>query len=492
MDFMKKPVLLGVAIAVLVTSLIGTGFYLSRKGDDTIVRPDNVRVEVDKVRRGSLTREMTVVGTLESNNFVTMKAQVKGLISKVHVIGGESVDKDDLLFEIDDRIYSAQLKEAKALLALAESSFEREKKLSEKKFGTAKKLEEARAQFLKAQAGVEKAQKDLDDTKIKAPFEGVVGLHKISEGTPITADLDLIAITDIDPMKVNFKMPSKFIPYLSLGQRINVEVDSYPGQKFEGRIEAIDAQVDVGAQSIAVQATIPNEKSLLKPGMFVRVKVVVGSKDNSLIVPEEAIVAVGDQTYVWKVIEHPDKPGLYVVFRVQVLTGIQEKDRMEITRNLREGDIIVTVGYQKVADGVPVGFDLRSVDLGPKEEEKPKEEVVQPEEEKEVEIAKAQSPKEEEKPSPSLWSRLKGFFSKDEKKADIPSTKVKEDAKPEEKPVANVEKKADKAEEKTIPVAPVALKSKAKKSPPIRPRYNKTNSNLKALFANNRKKTTKK
>lgn len=357
LDFLKKPLILGIALTILVTSLIGTGFYLSRKKPEEIQRPTSVKVEVDRVRKGSLTRETTVVGTLEASNSVVMKAQVKGLISKVNVLGGEAVKKGDVLFEIDDRTYKAQVKEAQALLTLAESTLEREKKLGEKNFGTAKKLEEAQAQFSKAQAQLEKAAKDLEDTKIVAPFEGTVGLHRISVGTPITADLDLITITDLDPMKVNFKMPSKFLSYLSLDQRIIVEVASYPDEKFEGRVEAIDSQIDAGAQSLAVQATIPNEKGLLKPGMFVRVRVIVGSKDNSLIVPEDAVVVLGDQAYVWKVIEHPEKPGLFVVFRVPVLTGLQDKDRIEIRRNLKEDDLIVTVGQQKVADGVPVSFD---------------------------------------------------------------------------------------------------------------------------------------
>lgn len=520
MDFIKKPTLIGIAIVVLVTSLIGTGFYLSRKDDAKRVQPDSVRVEVDKVRRGSLTREMTVVGTLEADHFVTIKAQIRGLVSKVYIVGGENVQKGDLLFELDDRTYSAQLKEAQALLTLAESSFEREKKLSEKNFGTAKKLDEARAQFLKTQAGVEKAQKDLDDTKIRAPFDGIVGLHHISEGTPITADLDLISITDMDPMKVNFKMPSKFIPHLNIAQRIKVSADSYPNQEFPGEIEAIDAQVDAGAQSIAIQATIPNKKGLLKPGMFVRVKVIVGSQDNSLIVPEEAIVNVADQTYVWKVIEHPEYPGVYVVFRVQVLTGIQEKDRIEVTKNLRENDIIVTVGHQKVADGVPVSFDLRSIDLGPPEEETP----AVPEEKEAIETEKEVSILEKNK-GPSLWTKLKNLFapkkidekaaeSKEngedtEKEVSLPADIEKTDAtekaleqpqetalneeeasneastptktEPEAKEAATKEDVSDKA------VAPVSYKAKTKPRPKAR-YYNKTNTNLKALFSTASKK----
>lgn len=521
MDFIKKPTLIGIAIAILVTSLIGTGFYLSRKDDAKLARPDSVRVEVDKVRRGSLTREMTVVGTLEADHFVTIKAQIRGLVSKVYIVGGENVQKGDLLFELDDRTYSAQLKEAQALLTLAESSFEREKKLSDKKFGTAKKLEEARAQFLKTQAGVEKAQKDLDDTKIRAPFDGIVGLHHISAGTPITADLDLISITDMDPMKVNFKMPSKFIPHLNVGQRIKISVDSYPGQEFPGEVEAIDAQIDTGAQSIAIQATIPNKKNLLKPGMFVRVKVIVGSKDNSLIVPEEAIVNISDQTYIWRVIEHPH-PGSYVALRVQVLTGIQEKDRIEITKNLKEGDIILTVGHQKVADGVPVSFDLRSIGL-----ESPEDEVSATTEAKET-TKKETKPALEKGKGPSLWMKIKGLFTP--KKAAKKTTEPKADGGDPEKEVsssASVEKtdNAEKAveptqdasqkEEKTSgepstpteattdpkdaaveatsakgetadkPVTPASYKAKPRSKARY---YNKTNNNLKALFSNTSKK----
>lgn len=457
MDFMKKPVLIGLAIAFLVTTLVGTGFYFSRK-DDVRAQPTSVRVEVDKVRRGSLTREMTVVGTLEADNFVTMKAQVKGLISKVHVVGGESVSKGNLLFEIDDRIYAAQVKEAQALLDLAESAFERQKKLGAKNFGTGKSLDETRAQFLKAQAQLDKAQKDLDDTKIMAPFEGIVGLHRISQGTPISADLELISITDMDPMKVNFKMPSKYVPYLNLGQRVVIEVDSYPGQKFEGHIEGIDAQVDTGAQSIAVQATLSNPKNLLKPGMFVRVKVTVGSKDDTLIVPEESIIAVGDQTYVWRVIEHPQMPGTYVALKVQVLTGIQDKDRIEVTRNLKEDEIIITVGHQKVTqDGIPVSFDLASVDLTDPEEDAAK--AVEKAKEEAKKAAEIREPAKEVVAVKDVTSEVKAE-GKDAEKSAEKAVKKPAPKKPTEKP-APLGKKSTHlrslfGESKTSPKAPTS------------------------------------
>ena len=444
MDLIKKPVTIGIAIVLLVVALISAGVYFSNKKDEPLARADSVKVEVDRVRIGSLTRKLTVVGTLNANNHVAMKAQVRGLISKVHVQGGETVEKGDLLFEIDDRMYKATLKEAEAALTLTTATFERAKSLSERNFGTTKSLEEARAAMLRSEAGVDKAQKELDDTKIVAPFEGKVGLHNISEGTPISADLDLITITDVDPIKVSFNVPSKFIPYLSLDQRVKLEVDSYPNKKFEGRIEGIDSMVDVGAQSIAVKAHVDNSDGLLKPGMFVRVNVIVGSKDNSLIVPEEAVVVSGEQSYIWKVIGGDgDYVGRYFAFRVQVLTGIQEKDRIEIAKNANEGDIIITVGYLKVADGVPVNFDLASVGLEKKpaeevkEEEKSEEKAEESKEESDaekdtddkkdeesVEEKESADKKEAElatEPSVSILDKIKGWFSSS--KTDEPAAK---------------------------------------------------------------------
>jgi membrane fusion protein (multidrug efflux system) len=422
MDLLKKPVTIGVLIALLVTSLLYTGLKFARKSDQ-LERPSSVKVEVDKVRRGSISRSLTVVGNLVANQTVLLKAQVRGLISRVHVKGGEEVEKGDLLFEIDDRSYKAQVKEAKALVTATEADFERNKTLKAKNFGASKKYEEAEAQMLKAQAQLEKAQKDLDDTKIIAPFEGTVSLHKISEGAPVAPDVELATITDVDPMKIDFKVPAKYIPYISRGQQIKIEIPTYPDQEFKGEIEGIDAQVDPGAQSIGVKGTVDNKKRLLKPGMFVRVNLTVGSRENSLIVPEECVVTAGDQFFVWKVIEHPERPGIYVAFRVPVLMGIQEKDRVEISKGLSENDIIITVGYLKIADGVAVRFDLASIGLGPekeetkktepKEEEKPKEEV-----KKEEKKEEKKAPQTETKPSPSILNqmtgKLKGLFSRPE------------------------------------------------------------------------------
>ena len=352
----------------LLSIIIMAVWYFSESKDKVAKQFDSAKVEVDRVRKGSLTRKITVVGSLAASNTVIIRPQIKGLISKVFVGGGEEVEKGQLLFQIDDRPFKSQLKETKASLSAYESQYERVKKLSAKQFSAAKKLEEARAGFLKSQAQFEKAQKDIEDTNIIAPYEGIVSLHNISEGALVMPDVELITITDIDPIKVNFKISVQFLNYISVGQEIELKVSNYPNKKFVGTIEGIDASIDPGAQTVAIKAIVNNSKRLLKPGMFVRVLLNAGSQDNTMIVPEESVVVSGDQSYVWKVIEYPNKPGVYISFRVPVITGLKEGDNIEIVKGLKEKDIIITVGYHKVSDGVMVRFDKESIEL---EVEKP-------------------------------------------------------------------------------------------------------------------------
>lgn len=358
MNLLKKPVAIITIIVLLVGSITYIG-YKTMNGDANKKTLDSLFVEVEEARQGALTRELTLVGNLEADHSVVIKPQVRGLISKVYVRGGEEVNKGELLFEIDDRSYQAALKEAQAQFKLAQSIFNRAKELKERNFAAAKSYDEAEARLMQSEAAVEKAQKELDDTKIRAPFSGVVGIHKISEGTPAAGDLELITLTDVDPIKVLFKVPARYIPFLSIGQNVNIEIDSYPDQKFSGRISAIDTLVDQSAQSVSVVAEISNKKRLLKPGLFVRVDLTVGSANNALIVPEEAVIASGDQSYVWRIFEHPEVKGKYFALRVPVSLGIQDAGRVQITRGrLAAGDLVVVVGQGKLTqDGIPVRFD---------------------------------------------------------------------------------------------------------------------------------------
>jgi membrane fusion protein (multidrug efflux system) len=386
MKFFQKPIQLVIAICILATAISGVGYYfysLHLKSKQQSNQLTAVPVEVDLVSKGTLTRRLTVVGNLIASNTVIIRPNINGQVTKVLAHGGEEVRKGDMLFELDDRSARAKLKDNQAVLAHARIKFNRIEILTEKKVTPTKLLDEARAELLKAEAAVEGTQKELDDTRIAAPYEGVVSLHKISVGALVSPQVEMLTITDVDPIKVEFKISAKYLPFISTGQTITLTVDSFPGQTFKGEIEAIDTKVDPISQQIDVRGTLENKKRLLKPGSFCRVSLIAGSKSDALIVRNEAVLSIGDVSYVWKVVQDPENPKTYFTFRVAVLTGIQEEDRVEIVKGLEENDIVVTVGQNRLHDGGQVTFDLSSIGKGAAAPAKPADDKAKQEKPKE-------------------------------------------------------------------------------------------------------------
>lgn len=341
-----------IATLIVILLMMGIGLYVFLKPHDKEKKDfRTVAVEVEEVRVGSLTRTITAVGTLVANQTVTIRPEVNGVVSKIHVDGGEFVEKDAPLFELDDRLFQAELKEAEARLAFARVEFNRAKQLAAHHFGSAQKLDDARAKLLIAEAAVESAKAKLERAVIRAPFQGIVGLHNLAIGTQVGPDKEIATLVDITPIKVDFKLPAEYLPYISVGQRVEIKVDGFGDKKFTGLIAGIDSKVDPAAHSINVRALMPNKNNIFKPGLFARVDVVVGSKDNTLIIPEVAIEMSGDQDTVYKVVE-----GL--AFQVPVLLGIREGENVEVLRGLNPGDHIVVVGQSKLRDGMPVRYEL--------------------------------------------------------------------------------------------------------------------------------------
>lgn len=459
LGLIKRSPLLFVAILLGVLAVIyGAYLGLRSKDGDTRRNSPPVAVEVEEVRVGSLTRTITAVGTLRANQMIELRSEIPGLISEIYVRGGEYINAGSPLFTVDDRSYKAEVQRAQAQLTNAQLGFERAQKLAANKLTAQKKsFDEAEANFKMAQANLEKAESELSKTKITAPFEGIVGLHNLSVGAHIDSNKEILTLVDVTPIKVDFRVPAEYLPYLSVGQKVSVVVDGFGTTAFPGLIEGIDSKVDTVTHSINARAIVPNKKHLLKPGLFSRVDVVVGAKDNTLIIPSAAIDKQGDQDMVYKVVE-----GL--AFHVPIITGIQEGENVEVLRGLNPGDHVVTVGQMKIRDQVPVRYTLdgkeysfneKSVDnlkkLFGKDEK----------EEKAADDSKADTKKTEVKPDTS---------SKDAapKKTDAPATTepAKKEGASDVTPAATQPKTdASAPEAKTEPTPSPAPETKADATP---------------------------
>jgi len=311
-------------------------------------------VEAEVVKAERFAQEIIAIGSLTSSESVTLSFEIAGRLTGIHFREGQPVDKGTLLFELDDSIYRAELQQASAALALSKRNHERAQELFGRGLVSARERDEAAARMDVDKATVALADARLAKTRIRAPFSGVVGLRSVSPGDYVTAGQALAPFEQLAVLKADFRLAEAALSRLKVNQMLNLEVDAYPGQTFPGRVYAIDPGLAEETRSIGVRARVPNEKGLLRPGLFARVRLVISERDNAVLVPEQAILPQGEKLFVYVI-----EDGKASLKPVQL--GLRKEGRVEVVSGIAPGDVVITAGAQKIGPGAPV----QAINLAP-------------------------------------------------------------------------------------------------------------------------------
>jgi membrane fusion protein (multidrug efflux system) len=198
-----------------------------------------------------------------------------------------------------------------------------------------------------ADANLAVARERLSKTIIRAPFSGKLGLRQVSPGDYVQPGQALVNLEDISSVKVDFRVPGVNVNRIRAGQVVTVRVDAFPDRTFTGKIEAIDPRLDEATRTALVRARIPSPRSELLPGMFVRVAVVVAERPNALLIPEQAVVPMGNDAFVFRVVD--GKAAM-----VKIAIGQRRAGEAEVVSGLAPHDVVVIGGQMKIRDGAPV------------------------------------------------------------------------------------------------------------------------------------------
>ncbi|KDC61606.1 efflux transporter, RND family, MFP subunit [Bordetella bronchiseptica MBORD591] len=352
---MKKAALIA-AVAAGLAAGAALGLYvprwLSNSGAPVTplaqpgVTPAAVRVETAKVVETPFARGIAAVGSLRSDESVVLRPEVAGRIQHIDFKEGEAVRAGQTLVRLDDSVPRAELDQARANLALAQSQFRRAQDLQGRGFVSQQARDEAASSLKVQQAAAALAQARLDKMTIRAPFAGIVGLRDVSVGDYVNQGQDLAPLEAIDPLKVDFRVPEMYFSKVGVGQALSVRLDALPGEQRRGVVYAVSPLVDAGGRSILLRATVANPDSVLRPGMFARVQLLFG-QEKALAVPEAALSPSGQTQYVFRV-----RDG--VAQRVEVTVGERREGRVELLTGVGAGDEVVVAGLQRLTDGAPV------------------------------------------------------------------------------------------------------------------------------------------
>jgi membrane fusion protein (multidrug efflux system) len=329
-----------VAVAGLVAGC-GTKAPTSSTGADA--GPESVAVVTVPVQQKPISVQVEALGTAHANEAVDVTSKAANKVVEVRFDEGQWVRRGAVLLELDGAQDRADLAAAEAALAESRSAYERSRGLFTQQAVSQSQLEQIEATLKGNEARVAAAAARVADTVIRAPFDGRVGLRRVSVGALVSPGTVITTLDDTRTMKLDFDVPEAFIAILKPGLAVAAQSIAYPEESFDGTVESVDSRVDPVTRAIKVRARLPNPGGLLRPGMFLTVIV---SRDPlpGLVVPEQSLVPERGEVYVFVVADGRAS-------RRVVTIGRRSPGEVEILAGVAAGERVVIEGTQKIRNG---------------------------------------------------------------------------------------------------------------------------------------------
>ena len=304
-------------------------------------------VEVYPVVPESLFDKVEVLGTAQANESVDLSSTVTETIKSISFTDGEYVLKDNVLAILEQDEEQAQLKAAQAQLEEHQREFDRLQRLFKKKAASKRTVEERQTQVVIAEQMIEEIKARIADRTITAPFDGVLGIRQVSVGALVSTGDVLTTIDDIHRIKLDFYVPSIFLPQLKRGNEVKAKVEALNQSVFEGNIDTINTRIDPVTRSVLVRAVLPNPDLVLKPGLLMKIDLVRNQRE-ALTIPEESVIQRKNRFYVL-VINNDN-----IVIEQEIEVGTHYPGKMEVIAGINEGDKVVVRGIHTVRNGEEV------------------------------------------------------------------------------------------------------------------------------------------
>jgi len=361
----KRPVkmlrwfiIVGLGLVLIVGAFVGFEAFRAKMIKDFFAgnKPPPIAVNVADAKSEVIPNLLTAVGDLAAVHQVNVTSDVNGRITDILFTAGASVKAGTPLVQLFDGPEQGDLASFKAQSTVAAQQLDRAKQLAARQFGPQATVDTAQAAFDQAQAGIAKTEAIISQKLVRAPFDGDLGVRRVEVGQYLTAGTQIVSLTDLSVLYLNFTVTEKDSGALKVGQVVRIKVDAWPGKTFEGKITTIEPQIATDTRNIRVQATIANPDKLLKPGMFASTTVVLPDKPPVVTVPETAVdyTLYGDSVYLIEEKKGEDgKTGL-VATRTFVQTGNRIEGRTEILKGIKAGDRVVALGQLKLQSGSAV------------------------------------------------------------------------------------------------------------------------------------------
>jgi len=302
-----------------------------------------VPVEVVVAWADTVVDAVAATGQVEAMQSIELRPEVDGRIVEILVREGGPVAQGAALFRIDDQELKAQVARAEATRDLARQGAERTRSLAAERASTTAELERTEASLRSAQADLDLLSLRLARTVVRAPFTGVAGQRLVSLGDYVNSSSRMVVLQTVDPQRASFQVAERFAEQLALGQIVDFRVAALPGREFRGVVDFVDPVVQLPGRTITIKARVANPRRELSAGMFIEARLVVATRPDATVVPEDAIQPLQGTNAVWIVADGK-------VTRREIELGVRTPGFVEV-RGVQPGEQVVVSGGERLQNG---------------------------------------------------------------------------------------------------------------------------------------------
>jgi membrane fusion protein (multidrug efflux system) len=358
------------ALVILLVGIKGLQIFKMMAAAKATTPPPQT-VSSAEVREENWAPVLSAIGSVSAVQGAIVAAELGGVVSDIKFENGGVAKKGDVIMKLDASQEEALLRSAEAEAELARTDLERTQGLASQKVVSKAELDAAESKFRRLTAIVDQMRSNIRKKTLVAAFDGQLGIRQVNVGQMINPGQQVVALTSLDPVYVDFALPQQHLGKLSPGLEVRVTTDSLPGRVFPGKLTAVNSMVDTATRNVSVQATLENPDHLLRPGMFAKAEVVLPEKSAALVIPGSAVsyAPFGDSVFVIEK-KKDEKTGKETeVIRQQfVRIGEARGDFVSVTEGLKAGETVVSTGVFKLRNGMAVTINN---DLAPKPQTNP-------------------------------------------------------------------------------------------------------------------------
>ena len=369
----RKGIVIAIALLLAIGVFVfGTKFLQIRKMMSMPHTMPPTTVTSASVKDEDWAPRLTAVGSVSAVQGAVVSTELAGVVSEINFDNGAQAKKGEVLMKLDASQEEALLRSAEADAQLARTDLERARDLAMKKVVSGAELDSAQSKFRRMNAVVDQMRSSIAKKTVTAPFDGQLGIRQVNVGQMINAGQQVVGLTALDPVYVDFALPDQYLSKVAKGLEVTVRSDAFPGRLFKGKLTAINSMVDPVTRNVPLQATLENPDHALHPGMFAKVEVSLAETKKTIVIPGSAVsyAPYGDSVFVIEKQKDPKTGKESDMLRQQfVRIGEARGDFVAVTQGLKQGETVVSTGVFKLRNGMAVAVNN---DLAPKPELNPK------------------------------------------------------------------------------------------------------------------------